>query len=154
MAQVSPRSRGHWERLMQNEDVAGRAGIDPLDKGEAALWRAVIAWAIEDACGNGHGLGGMYRARAMDAARSWFEGAGRDFRLVCDLAGLDAQAVRAGATAKIESAARPRAPRSCDASYATVEALPSPLTCPLPRPSSRPKSTSALPPKADTCLSP
>lgn len=22
-----------------------------------ALWRAVIAWAIEDACGYGHGLG-------------------------------------------------------------------------------------------------
>ncbi len=117
-----------------------------------ALWRAVIAWAIEDACGNGHGLNGTQRARAMDAAQSWFESAGRDFRLVCDLAGLDAPAVRARATAKIESAARPRAPRSCDASYATEEALPSPLTCPLPRPSSRPKSTFALPPKADILM--
>ena len=72
-----------------------------------ALWRAVIAWAIEDACGHAHGLCGTPRVRAMDAARSWFESAGRDFRLVCDLAGLDAQAGRAKAAAKIEGAARP-----------------------------------------------
>ncbi len=96
---------------MQNEDVVSRAGIDPLEKGETALWRAVIAWAIEDARGYGHGVGGMYRDMAMDAARVWFEGAGKDFQLVCDLAGLDAQAVRARATAEIESAAPPAARR-------------------------------------------
>lgn len=112
---------------MENEGVASRTGIDPLDKGETALWRAVIAWAIEDACGYGHGLSGTYRDLATDAARAWFEGAGKDFRLVCDLAGLDAQAVRVRATAEFESAAPPRSPRSCDTSYVTEEALPPPL---------------------------
>ena len=28
--------------------MASRVGIDPLDKGETALWRAVVAHAIEE----------------------------------------------------------------------------------------------------------
>ena len=36
---------------MENGDVASRAGINPLEKGETALWRAVVAHAIEEGCG-------------------------------------------------------------------------------------------------------
>ena len=37
------------KRLVKFEYMASEVGIDPLDKGETALWRAVNAWAIEDA---------------------------------------------------------------------------------------------------------
>ena len=44
------------------------------------------------------------RARMRDQARDWLTGDGRDFRRVCDLAGLDALAVRAAAVVAIREA--------------------------------------------------
>jgi len=74
--------------------------------GEAALWRAVVAQAVHDAAPRRRPsrLLSAERVRARDEARRWLLGAGRDFRRVCDLAGLDPRAVRATAIEAIRAA--------------------------------------------------
>ena len=78
--------------------------------GESALWRAVLAQALHDATTGprrGHGSARPFsaeRARMRDRARDWLLGDGRDFPRVCDLAGLDALAVRAAAVVAIREA--------------------------------------------------
>lgn len=84
-------------------------------RGEAALFRAVIVQAIADACfvhrDNGrvkersaHGervarLSRQHEAHTRDHARAWLTCNSRDFREVCALALLDADAVREKALA-------------------------------------------------------
>lgn len=79
---------------------------------ELALWRAVIAQALDDATlGNLHLAGGAeshlpssgdpYAVRTklseMTRARNWFERFGRDFHEVCELAGVVPDRVRRAA---------------------------------------------------------
>ena len=49
---------------------------------ERELWQAVLATAIADANRPGRDLIGR-------TARDWIEGFSKDFRMVCDLAGMD-----------------------------------------------------------------
>jgi len=86
--------------------------------GEAALWHAVVAQAFHDAAPRRRPARPLSaeRARARDAARCWLLEDGRDFRRVCDLAGLDARAVRAEAVEAIRAADErmsPTAPPRC-----------------------------------------
>lgn len=56
-----------------------------------SLWRAVLAQAVADAYYEGESISGL---DGRDLAREWFRFGGRDFRLVCDLAGFDPDAVQ------------------------------------------------------------
>ena len=93
--------------------------------GETALWRAVVAQALHDAAPRRRPSRPLSaeRARARDAARRWLLEAGRDFRRVCDLADLDASAVRAEAVEAIRAADErmpPIAPPRCSMLTATA----------------------------------
>lgn len=85
--------------------------MDDLDRRspETELWRAVIAQAISDATATvrpKHGKASISPDKAKakqvisdamrerDHAREWLLGDSRDFREVCNLAGLDPEAVR------------------------------------------------------------
>jgi len=76
-------------------------------RGELALWRAVIAQALEDASGHPGALNGWdvrrgTSGRVVEAARQWFREAGPAFATVCELAGLEPAAVRRAALAWLE----------------------------------------------------
>ena len=58
---------------------------------EQNLWRAVLAQAVSDATNPSQAE--EYR-RAGQQARSWIEGASRDYQMVCSLAGVDAASLR------------------------------------------------------------
>ncbi len=78
----------------------------PAQRGEAALWRAVIDRAFDDACGycggeNNH----RNKIRIIETAARWLLDGGRDMRFVCDMAGLHPQAVKNRAAAEIERTA-------------------------------------------------
>jgi len=84
-----------------------------LPIGETALWRAVVLQAFQDATFGLHGAKSSRRKRRRPsaegrvharAARSWLLGNGRDFRRVCDLAGLEPEAVQRQAQVAIASA--------------------------------------------------
>ena len=56
----------------------------------ARLWRHVLAVAIRDALGDVDGVPNQReRDDAIEDARLWIAEGGEDFRLVCELAGLD-----------------------------------------------------------------
>jgi len=93
--------------------------------GETALWRAVVAQAFHDAVPGRRQARPLSaeRVRARDEARRWLLGDGRDFRRVCDLAGLDARAVHAEAVEAIRAADErmlPAAPPQCSRLTATA----------------------------------
>ncbi|MBF0093051.1 MAG: hypothetical protein HQL34_00745 [Alphaproteobacteria bacterium] len=71
-------------------------------RGEIALWRAVIQQAMNDAMPrarmqDGRPVLSLERRREMNNARRWFADAGKDFRMVCDHALLEPEAVAASA---------------------------------------------------------
>ena len=70
------------------------------------MWRAVVDRALDDACGR---CGGESRPgqqeRIVERAANWLLRAGLDMRLVCDMADLNAQAVKNRAASQIETAA-------------------------------------------------
>ena len=81
---------------------------------ELSLWRGVIAQALEDAGGSPGALNGWdWRRGGADrlvaAARRWFREDGDDFRLVCELAGLEPGPVRRLALSQIEAGERSEA---------------------------------------------
>lgn len=77
----------------------------PIQRGEQALWRAVIDRALDDACGHCGGEGRYnQRERIIETAVQWFTRADIDMRFVCDLAELNAQVVRNRAVAEVEKA--------------------------------------------------
>lgn len=58
---------------------------------ERQLWAAVLGQAVNDALRES-----AYSSedrRGKNSARSWMDGQGRDFRLVCTLAGMEPEAV-------------------------------------------------------------
>lgn len=59
------------------------------DAPERRLWQAVIYQACVDALSNKSESENSEKVRARREADSWIRGAGRDFREVCSLAGLD-----------------------------------------------------------------
>jgi hypothetical protein len=62
--------------------------------GEQRLWRAVIASALKEACGNLSAQPGEAPdGGAVERARLWFSLRNPDFCAVCDLAGLNAERV-------------------------------------------------------------
>jgi hypothetical protein len=87
--------------------------LDGLAVPEAALWRAVIALAVSDATmvtrpsrvpGEPYDRSSMAKLMKGNAilrehARAWLLGNSRDFRDVCEMALLDAAAVRESAQA-------------------------------------------------------
>ena len=85
---------------------------DALPTGEAALWRAVVLQAFQDATLGLHAASARRKPRLPSAtrrtharaARDWLLGGGTHLHRVCDMAGLDADAVRASATVAITSA--------------------------------------------------
>ena len=84
--------------------MSGRIGSDTsvAESGEIALWRAVLEQALHDAClppsnptlNRETAKSGRKRDRCRTAARDWLRSAERDFSLVCDFAGLPAEAVQ------------------------------------------------------------
>ena len=86
---------------------------DALPIGETALWRAVVLQAFQDATFGYHGVKNSRRKRRLPSAesqahartaRSWLLGNSSDFRRVCDLAGLEPEAVQRAAKVAITSA--------------------------------------------------
>ena len=83
-----------------------------LPSGETALWRAVILQAFQDATHGTHNARTNRKPRRPSAslglhartAREWLLGNSHDFRTVCDLAGLNPDAVRRSASVAISSA--------------------------------------------------
>lgn len=61
---------------------------------EASLWCGVILMAINDALGRGYRNNPRERQLNRSTAANWLLSDRRDFRLVCDLAGLDPLALR------------------------------------------------------------
>ena len=85
---------------------------DALSTGETVLWRAVVAQAFQDAT---LGLLGTTKQRKprppsaerhvhARAARSWLLGGGGHLQRVCDMAGLDVDAVQEAARRQIAQA--------------------------------------------------
>lgn len=58
---------------------------------ERQLWGAVIWRAVSDAVWPGVGAEARFH---RDQAREWFRFGGKDFRLVCELAGFDPDFIR------------------------------------------------------------
>lgn len=88
------------------------AGVAPTAAvgAELALWRSVIAQALDDATGRAGALNGYdWRrdrgGRIRREADAWFRDAGPDFERVCALAGLEPAAVRDAALARIDAPA-------------------------------------------------
>ena len=87
---------------------------DALPTGETALWRAVIARALQDASFGLHGAKSRRKPRRPSAAsrrhalaaREWLLGNSGFFSRVCLLAGLDPGLVRASAAIAIASCDR------------------------------------------------
>ncbi|MCJ1903104.1 hypothetical protein MR829_22490 [Paracoccus versutus] len=63
--------------------------------GERQLWAAVLELAYWDAVDIPRGLQRNERNHIQAHTRAWFIAAGADYRLVCDLAGVDWRVVRA-----------------------------------------------------------
>jgi len=63
---------------------------------EQTLWRSVIDQALSDACGVGIrcGVTESVSSALRRSARAWFWHKTEDFRDVCDMAGMDPNAVR------------------------------------------------------------
>jgi len=59
---------------------------------EQRLWQGVVLLALSDATVDDPGSRDM--ARARDEARTWITRAGRDYRMVCALAGWDPEFIR------------------------------------------------------------
>ena len=59
-----------------------------------SLWLAVIRQCLKDALMASGKPNSETSSRAIHEARRWFREASRDFRLVCDFAGLDPEWVR------------------------------------------------------------
>jgi hypothetical protein len=76
---------------MLSEDEIHAREIDS----ETRLWRLVIFQALQDALGVQSTAAKNKHAKAR--AIEWFRSGNRDFRQVCDLAGLDSSAVQAAA---------------------------------------------------------
>ncbi len=81
------------------------AQAQPAQHGEQLLWRAVVDRAMADACGNVIAAKPIVRDRMIAQAAAWFERAGIDMRLVCDLAGVDPQALAHRAAIETRAAA-------------------------------------------------
>ncbi len=70
------------------------------------MWCAVIERALLDASGAAGGVGSPgERQRMREEARRWFQSDGPDFRLICEAAGLEPEAVRLRALSLIEGGA-------------------------------------------------
>ena len=61
---------------------------------ERKLWQAVLHKALLDATHSNNGRGTSEQSRASRDARNWIDGNGRDFRMVCSLAGIEPDCVR------------------------------------------------------------
>jgi hypothetical protein len=69
----------------------------PIASPERAMWCAVLSMAVTDATGTIRAKNANARkeaARLRNEARDWLLRDSRDFRLVCALAGFDAEAIR------------------------------------------------------------
>jgi hypothetical protein len=75
---------------------------------EDALWRNVVTQALQDATMEISAIlttqFGRNMARIRDQAREWITAQGKDFKLVCELAGLEASRVHTFAMGKIKEA--------------------------------------------------
>lgn len=80
------------------------AEVDPYVIGERRLMLAIVLEALNDAAGTPRAA---TRAAEKEVhkqrARSWFEAGGEDFRLVCQMAGLEPSRFQADALAFIAS---------------------------------------------------
>jgi len=108
---------------------------------EDALWRNVITQAIEDAT-----LRISERCKAAiraqrehmrDQARNWVERQGEDFRLVCELAGLESSRVHQFAMTKIRESIERDSARTAEL---LTSAMPGVVPNFLQRPPDRPTS--------------
>ena len=109
------------------------AQAQPVQRGEVALWRAVVDRALDDACGHCGGEG-RYNQKELIIARagSWFRNLGIDMRFVCDLADLNPQAVSIRAAEEIRRSALEAPTRKRHKNVRHVRKVP-----PGPRPKKR-----------------
>ena len=106
---IAGRAHGRSPRLHSGPSLDM---TDALPTGEAALWRAVVLQAFQDATLGLHGASTRGKRRSPSAerraharsARSWLLGGGAHLHRVCDMAGLDPDAVRSKAKDAIASA--------------------------------------------------
>lgn len=115
-------------RVVSQEAAMGGLPLQTAERGDAAplgafsercraLWCEVIRVALSDAVGvsiaandyRPRGIGDSRKQYLIDRARNWFQSAGRDFCLVYDYAGVDADWIRGHALAAIEAAKRQEA---------------------------------------------
>lgn len=66
-----------------------------IDDGERAMWAAVIEQAVRDASKLSWVAPANERVLVRNSAARWLKEAGPDFREVCDMAGIDPDAVQA-----------------------------------------------------------
>jgi hypothetical protein len=80
-----------------DEEVGGVTTMQMIDEAtspEAGLWCAVILMAITDALGRGYGNNPPDRSVNRSTAADWLLSDRRDFRMVCDMAGVSAGSLR------------------------------------------------------------
>jgi len=102
-AEAKSRAASAKRKAERNADIAWNNLARRCDypaEHDAALWRAVIVQAMDDATGADYANGNDFARDSnfeKPIARAWLTADGDDFRFVCDLAGVEPDQVRAQA---------------------------------------------------------
>lgn len=80
----------------QDEQLSTRPDRSGIP-GEQRLWQRVIHQLLIDAQGKAGGIKGEEKLNVQHCAIRWFIKGGRDFHMVCDLAGINPKWVRENA---------------------------------------------------------